>query len=385
MGPNCFNPLLDFDIYSCISRCRLARRGPTMEAGQRCQGRGTGEGRLRSPPGVEASDETFFNFFVYPSRHKGPLTPETRAVAKRMFKFIQATHHGGGLDVDTDVPRWVRGIMVRVSALFRPACPSEKTEKQLKKNLEQWMNKNLDILKGHYFQVVASCDDLLYDEVAFPVAVGWARKRYKAKLARFTIDQAREVFISNGRQTGTSFTSSPPPSASLPDSSLAASPPACSPPPSLSPISPPSNSTNPPPVVVSPPPPSSRTSSPVRPPAGLQARHPGPRGSGLRRRSKPGPTRAPPPVQPNARVVSMMSQRPRSNYTSKSKANQLACSDPTYRATGDVGGPLGGPGRRRSPGRPVGSGPEVLDGGGGGTIALNLSFIASSPPPGPGR
>ncbi|KAF3850734.1 hypothetical protein F7725_012506 [Dissostichus mawsoni] len=113
-------------------------------------------------------------------------------LTKTYFKLLQAIHHVEILDEaarrGSPPPGMARKAQF-LTSFIKPAAPNSRTLKLVEENTSMWMQRNLDILKTHYTDLLR---DLSFNLTPFRIdafdrAIIWARKRYHNKLTPSSI------------------------------------------------------------------------------------------------------------------------------------------------------------------------------------------------------
>lgn len=148
-----------------------------------------------------------------PPFHHPPLThppdPETRLTSKQYFKLIQAIHHKTIMDKASQTNTFPPGMLRQVKKLtdfIRPSAPTAETRTKIYNNTTQWMLNTITILGQHYTHTIDSISTGPYNNLAFHIATGWARKRYGSRLSSGTLTTAHRTLGS----TVTTTSSNPP-------------------------------------------------------------------------------------------------------------------------------------------------------------------------------
>ncbi|KAK5931555.1 hypothetical protein CesoFtcFv8_000158 [Champsocephalus esox] len=137
-------------------------------------------------------------------------TPLGHGVNQNVFKLLQAIHHGEILDEaarrGSPPPGMARKVQF-LTSFIKPAAPNCHTLKLVEDNTGMWLQRNLEILKTHYSDLltVLSADLPPFRSDAFDRAIIWARKRYHNKLTPSSISALHSLLNS----------SDPPPSTPL--------------------------------------------------------------------------------------------------------------------------------------------------------------------------
>ncbi|XP_040925993.1 uncharacterized protein LOC121202123 [Betta splendens] len=127
---------------------------------------------------------------------KQVLDPNTRDLAKKYFKLIQAIHHKNITDraISTGTPP--AGMMRQVrklSGFIKPASPTEEVKNKITINTNKWMEENLIVLRDHYANIISQYSLINRNNVALQVAANWAEKRYRGRLAPTTATTVERV------------------------------------------------------------------------------------------------------------------------------------------------------------------------------------------------
>ncbi|KAI9533357.1 hypothetical protein NQZ68_024411, partial [Dissostichus eleginoides] len=113
-------------------------------------------------------------------------------LTKTYFKLLQAIHHVEILDEaarrGSPPPGMARKAQF-LTSFIKPAAPNSRTLKLVEENTSMWMQRNLDILKTHYTDLLR---DLSFNLTPFRIdafdrAIIWAGKHYHNKLTPSSI------------------------------------------------------------------------------------------------------------------------------------------------------------------------------------------------------
>lgn len=143
---------------------------------------------------------------------------ETRQLAKQYFKLIQAIHHKNIIDkaiLTQNPPKGMTKQVLKLTAFIKPSSPTEETRAAVTKNTETWLHNNMTILQDHYLNIILTYNNLPLNETALQIAIGWARKRYKARLTQPTIQAARSLIEGSSEPSHVSDSLPPSPVGSL--------------------------------------------------------------------------------------------------------------------------------------------------------------------------
>lgn len=125
-----------------------------------------------------------------------PPDEATRQLAKSYFKLIQAIHHKNIIDkaITTQTPpQGMARHVVKLTAFIKPSSPTEEIKAAVAENTRMWMQNNLTILQDHYLTIILEFKHSPFDETALHIAIGWARKRYAARLTQLTTEAVRSL------------------------------------------------------------------------------------------------------------------------------------------------------------------------------------------------
>ncbi|KAK5925647.1 hypothetical protein CgunFtcFv8_018156 [Champsocephalus gunnari] len=129
-------------------------------------------------------------------------TPLGHDVNQNFFKLLQAIHHGEILDEaarrGSPPPGMARKVQF-LTSFIKPAAPNCHTLKLVEDNTGMWLQRNLEILKTHYSDLltVLSADLPPFRSDAFDRAIIWARKRYHNKLTPSSISALHSLLNSS--------------------------------------------------------------------------------------------------------------------------------------------------------------------------------------------
>lgn len=143
---------------------------------------------------------------------------ETRQLAKQYFKLIQAIHHKNIIDkaiLTQSPPKGMTKQVQKLSACIKPSSPTEETRVAVTKNTETWLHNSMTILQDHYLNIILIYNNLPLNETALQIAIGWARKCYKARLTQPTIQAARSLVEGSSEPSQVSDSLPPSPVGSL--------------------------------------------------------------------------------------------------------------------------------------------------------------------------
>ncbi|KAI9529117.1 hypothetical protein NQZ68_013424 [Dissostichus eleginoides] len=96
------------------------------------------------------------------------MAPADLLLVKTYFKLLQAIHHVEILDEAAHRGSPPPGMAKKVNLLtsfIKPAAPNSKVLNLAEANTQFWMNRNLDILKEHYTDLL---QDLSYGSSTLP-------------------------------------------------------------------------------------------------------------------------------------------------------------------------------------------------------------------------
>lgn len=153
------------------------------------------------------------------SRYRTPHTPfllhyppseQTRQLAKGYFKLIQAIHHDNIIDTaiaNSTPPKGMAKHIAKLTAFVKPSSPTDAVRQALAANTQSWMTNTLKILEDHYLNTTMSLSSLPYDDVAFPIAVNWAKKRFKARLHHASVGEAEALLLCGAENSDDSYES----------------------------------------------------------------------------------------------------------------------------------------------------------------------------------
>ncbi|KAK1876214.1 Titin [Dissostichus eleginoides] len=111
---------------------------------------------------------------------------------KTYFQLLQAIHHVEILDEaahrGSPPPGMARKAQF-LTSFIKPAAPNSHTLNLVTENTKMWMQRNLEILKIHYTDLLRDLSVGLppFRPDAFDRAINWARKRYHNKLTPSSI------------------------------------------------------------------------------------------------------------------------------------------------------------------------------------------------------
>ncbi|KAF3852868.1 hypothetical protein F7725_006223 [Dissostichus mawsoni] len=84
-----------------------------------------------------------------------------------------------------------------LTSFVKPAAPNSKVLNLAEANTQFWMNRNLDILKEHYTDLLQDLSFNLdpFSRDAYDRAINWARQRYHKKLTPSSMDLLLEPVL----------------------------------------------------------------------------------------------------------------------------------------------------------------------------------------------
>ena len=132
--------------------------------------------------------------------HETSGIPEEMVLTKTYFKLLQAIHHVEILDEaacrGSPPPGMARKAQF-LTSFIKPAAPNSHTLNLVEENTRMWMQRNLDILKTHYTDLLRDLSFSLtpFRIDAFDRAIIWARKRYHNKLTPSSISALHSLLI----------------------------------------------------------------------------------------------------------------------------------------------------------------------------------------------
>src|SRR4029434_2244298 len=84
-------------------------------------------------------------------------------------------------DLTHSVPIGMNRQVHKLTTFIKPAAPTPQTAELIHNNTTHWMHQNMHILQNHYTSQISSLLQTTspYNNTAFQIASGWARKRFR--------------------------------------------------------------------------------------------------------------------------------------------------------------------------------------------------------------
>ncbi|XP_036963362.1 uncharacterized protein LOC119024559 [Acanthopagrus latus] len=118
--------------------------------------------------------------------------------------------------------------VAKLTAFIKPSSPTDAVRQAISANTESWLKNTLKIMEEHYLNITMSLSALPYDDVAFPIAVNWAKKRFKARLHHTAVGEAEALLRCASENSDDSYISDSASATTSPRSLVEDSPPGLS-------------------------------------------------------------------------------------------------------------------------------------------------------------